>query len=302
MHHDSLIYVTWLICTCDMTISYMWHDSLAHVAWLIRTCDMSHSYMWHVSFIHVTRLIHTCDVFIRVKLLIYTCDWIIHTCDMTHAYTWHDLFSHLTWLVHTSDIFTHVTWLNVTWLMHTFGMTYPYMRLDSSIRATRLMHTCDTTRLHMRHSLQTHRFVAFSRSEKAKSLSWKPTRRRCARNFTRTHKAQKSLPKIKILTRKKNAQPEISEEEMRATFDSWDKDGDGLTYCTSKELYVHRIFHNTTRNSKSFWKGRSGDAWTFCTKSTWFSSPNNFTPEFSQNLLVQGNSKFYFSLSSPVPT
>jgi len=107
----------------------------------------------------------------------------------------------------------------------------------------------------MRHTLQTHRFVAFSPSEKAKSHSWKPTRRRCARNFTRTQKAQKSLPKIKILTRKKNAQPEISEEEMRATFDNWDKDGDGLTYCTSKELYVHRISITLPEILSRFGKG-----------------------------------------------
>jgi len=48
------INVTWLLHTCDMTLSYMWHDSFIHVTWLLHTCDMTPSYMWHDSFIHVT--------------------------------------------------------------------------------------------------------------------------------------------------------------------------------------------------------------------------------------------------------
>jgi len=292
MWHVSFIHVTRLIHTCDakdsfltfamcrctMTHWFMWHDWFAHVTWLFRTCDMTHSYMWHVLSVHVTCLIHTCDMSHS-----YTWrDWFIH---VTHSYMWNDSFIHVTWLIfkfdmtrsykwhiytcdvtHTCDMthayIRHDVSIHATWLMHTCDTTHAYVWHDSCIRATWLMHTCDTTHLHVRHSSQTHRFVAFSPSEKAKSHGWKPTRRRCARDFTRTKKVQKSLPKITVLTRQKNAQPEISEEEMRATFDSWDKDGDGLTYCTSKELYVHRIFHTTTRHFKSFWKRRSGDAWT----------------------------------------
>ena len=42
---SSLIFVTWLIHTYDMTHPHMWHDSFIHVSRLIHICDMTHSYM-----------------------------------------------------------------------------------------------------------------------------------------------------------------------------------------------------------------------------------------------------------------
>ena len=107
MWHDSFIYVTWLIHTCDMTHSYMWHDSFIYATWLIHTCDMTHSYMWHDSFIYVT--------------------WLIHICDMTHSYVWHDSFVCATWPIHMCDMTHWYVWHDscvcVTWLMHMCIMT-----------------------------------------------------------------------------------------------------------------------------------------------------------------------------------
>jgi len=90
LSHDSVARATWLICTCDMTRSYMCHDSLicvtgvAHPV-LIRHVrggtqgDMTNSYVWH-------------DTFTRVA-------WFLHVCDMTHSYVWRDSFIHVTWLI-----------------------------------------------------------------------------------------------------------------------------------------------------------------------------------------------------------
>jgi len=86
--HDSVICVTWLICTCGMTDSY--------VIWLTCTCDMTPSYVWH-------------DLSTRVACL-------IHTCDLTHSYLWHDAFVCVTWLMQICDM-THMC--DMTALQHT---------------------------------------------------------------------------------------------------------------------------------------------------------------------------------------
>jgi hypothetical protein len=46
--------VTWLINTCDMTLSYVWHDSFIRVTWLIDICAVTHWYVCRDSFICVT--------------------------------------------------------------------------------------------------------------------------------------------------------------------------------------------------------------------------------------------------------
>jgi len=99
VRHDSLTCATILICTCNMTHLHVWHDSFICVTWLVRMRDMTHAYAWHDSFICFTYLIHLCDTthsymwhdsFICVT-------WLIHMCDMTHSYVWHDSFICVTW-------------------------------------------------------------------------------------------------------------------------------------------------------------------------------------------------------------
>jgi len=53
--HGASIRVTWLIHMCDMTCTqmcamthpHMLLDSLMYATWLICTCDNTHSYVWH---------------------------------------------------------------------------------------------------------------------------------------------------------------------------------------------------------------------------------------------------------------
>jgi len=62
----------------------MWHDSFIYVTCLIHTCDMTHSYMWHASFICVTY------IYPGTSRRRYMCvSWLTHICDMTHLYVWH---------------------------------------------------------------------------------------------------------------------------------------------------------------------------------------------------------------------
>jgi len=86
--------VTWLICTCGVTYSYVWHDSFmcaGHewalppqntsqvwddsfvcVIWFILLRDVAHLYVWRDSFIGVM--------------------WLIHLCDVTRSCVWRDWF------------------------------------------------------------------------------------------------------------------------------------------------------------------------------------------------------------------
>jgi len=154
--YDSLLSVTWLIHTRDMTHSYTWHDVFIYVTWLIRICDVTclqikeleqmgyppRSYLWHDSFLYVTWLMHVFDMtnsyvchdsftrsymwfdsFIFVK-------WHIHTRDMTYSYTWHDSFIYVT----NTFIFIDVidTFIYMTWLIHKRGMTHSQAWLTHS--------------------------------------------------------------------------------------------------------------------------------------------------------------------------
>ena len=71
VRHDSLICVTWLIATCDMT--HFLSDYELSVTWLIAVCDMTHCYVWHDSLLCVT--------------------WLIAVCDMINCYVSHVSFS-----------------------------------------------------------------------------------------------------------------------------------------------------------------------------------------------------------------
>ena len=106
---NTVFCVTWLIHTCDMTLSHVWHDSFPCVAWLIHVCDTTHSHVWHdpFSFVSVpwrilsvtwliTRLIHEgCHDSLHASSQKYTniknhpfsfvsVTWLIHGCAMAH--------------------------------------------------------------------------------------------------------------------------------------------------------------------------------------------------------------------------
>ena len=119
MWHDSFVYVTWLIHTCN--VQSWWRVSIpildtTHICDMfvrvrvfslhgITTCDMTRSYKWHDTFIYeiygrssVSQFlywkwrIHVCDGFVRVRAFnLYS----ITTCNLTHFYTWHDSFTHV---------------------------------------------------------------------------------------------------------------------------------------------------------------------------------------------------------------
>jgi len=94
--HDSFIWVTWLVCICDMM-----HSCVCHKQLLIHMCGMTHLDVWLDSFTYVT--------------------WLIHMCDMTHSHVWHDSSICVTWLIHDSEM-THLnerrdSFIYVPWLM-----------------------------------------------------------------------------------------------------------------------------------------------------------------------------------------
>ena len=86
----ALIYVMWLIKTCNMTRSWQTHLS---VTWLILTFDMTRSWHTHSS---VTWLILTCDM---------TRWWRTHSCE-------HDSFQWKTWMIHV------LTRMSTSWTSH----------------------------------------------------------------------------------------------------------------------------------------------------------------------------------------
>jgi len=83
---------------CAITRRYVWYDSLVRVTWLLCTCDMTCLIyiVWRDSIMHVTRR------YVRHNSLICV-TWLVDTRDMTPMYVWHDM-THLycaTWLNHT---------------------------------------------------------------------------------------------------------------------------------------------------------------------------------------------------------
>jgi len=63
------ICVTWLIHTCDMTLSYVWYCSFVYVAWFIHMCDMTHSYVWY-GVATISRLLKIIGLFWRIWSLL----------------------------------------------------------------------------------------------------------------------------------------------------------------------------------------------------------------------------------------
>ena len=148
--HDSLIGVTWLIHTCDMTHPRSrWqiarHDSFVIVIWLNHMCDMTqswvrrvaHWHVWHDPVMCVTWLIYTWAMTQscarRGSLLCMTRP--IHMCDMTNLYGSHDSFICVTWLIHMCDMAHSYVWhdsfICVTWLIHMCDMTHSYVWHDT---------------------------------------------------------------------------------------------------------------------------------------------------------------------------
>ena len=133
IRHDSLLPVTWRICTWDgtpMTYLHVWrdshydschehnHDSCHEHNDVIR---IMYLYLWHDVSISVTPptwRIHTCDV-----------TWLIHICDTVYLYVWHDSSTRVTLLIY----------IRVTWLIHTCDIIYLCARHDSSTLTTWLV-------------------------------------------------------------------------------------------------------------------------------------------------------------------
>ena len=67
----TVIRVTWLINTYDMTDSYVWHDSLICAAWLMHMCDMTHPHVWHIcmryrAYLHVLYGVATISSLLKI--------------------------------------------------------------------------------------------------------------------------------------------------------------------------------------------------------------------------------------------
>ena len=152
--YDTFICVTWLICICDIRVTWFMHMSEESLQESLRYCDMTHSFVWHDSFVSVTYVWHdSCirarnhwrdpwdsiirwDSFICGTWTIYMHDvtnlCIRHTHDMTHTYEqeiggiipeilWCDTFIRVTWLICICDIY-------VTRLVHTCDMSHSYIQ------------------------------------------------------------------------------------------------------------------------------------------------------------------------------
>jgi len=150
VRNDSLMYMRWRVCTCNMT--HMWHicawkrasrvlchthnshtqlviwNSFIYMKWRVCTCNMTHSYMWHFtghtmneSYTHMNESCHT------------HVTWLIHICDMTHSFVWH----HVTrihgschtyeWLIATNEC------VNVSHI-HTHTTTHTHSRASGTPR------------------------------------------------------------------------------------------------------------------------------------------------------------------------
>jgi len=136
--HDSFIYMTLLIYTCDMTHSYVWHDAFTRVTWLIHICDMTHSHVWYASF-----MCGTCksfglnagslNFFLRNNLKIF-CHPI---CNRLY-------FTLLVSCYYTSSI--HGSLFAFAWRIHMSNTTYPCMVCVTEMNA--LIWICTHTNLY----------------------------------------------------------------------------------------------------------------------------------------------------------
>jgi len=102
VQYDAFTCAIWCLHPCDMTLSYVrtpylhvsrlyvLHDSFVYVTWLICLCDMTHLSMWHDSFVYVTWRFHMYDT---PDLLSFIC--LIYVCYMscsTYKSTWYVLY------------------------------------------------------------------------------------------------------------------------------------------------------------------------------------------------------------------
>jgi len=128
-----------------MTHSYTWHDSLICVTRLTHTCDVTHSYISPIYEWVLNTLQHTathCNTLQRTATHCNThCNTLQHmhiTCIWIHV--WHDSSICATWRIHMWVTCMHSfrceTWLirvwhesvvHVTWLIHMCDMTNSYV-------------------------------------------------------------------------------------------------------------------------------------------------------------------------------
>ena len=94
---DSVMCVTWLIHTCDMSLSacrlMKWLRSC--VTWLIHTWEMTHSYGWHG-----TAPLSLCQHIQHRHSVGMPAYEITHVTGIP----WHDSFTRVAWLIHTCDM------------------------------------------------------------------------------------------------------------------------------------------------------------------------------------------------------
>jgi len=96
MWHDSFIWVSWLIHTCDLASSYVWHDSFICVTWLIQgTVGLNN--LKNTAYINVVVQALTCVaelrcvcvcvcVCVRVCVCVCLCVYCIYQCCRTGTF------------------------------------------------------------------------------------------------------------------------------------------------------------------------------------------------------------------------
>jgi len=179
--HETYICVTWRVHVCDVTRSCMWLDSFFWVTWLIPTCKLTISYVcdrhepdaWFGNdlFINVTQLLHMicfpylCGHFLLCvwhDLFLYvTCMDLMLGLAMSHSFMWHDYFMHVLCSLYMCGM-TYV-WHDICVAWHMCGMTYVWHDICVAwhilcshhpfIHVTRFFHTCDMTPLYVWHDI-----------------------------------------------------------------------------------------------------------------------------------------------------
>jgi len=102
-----------LLHLCHLTCSYVQNDSLMYMRWRVCTCNMTH--MWHIC------------AWKRASLVLWHTHNLCHTHNSlfeTRSYIWNDVFVHVTWLIHICDISQGTRWMSHIhiWMSHVTHM------------------------------------------------------------------------------------------------------------------------------------------------------------------------------------